>query len=172
MVRWLGKNVRYHVLLAVKKIKNWWKSSKKIPKNEILDQKMNVGAAYLLISDFLVDSQSQQKLTTKFFHITIRWLYKRFAIHSNPLWSLEFLIQIDLKHGASTIQFFLKKTSSYKSHLTQQNKNYTPVAQLKTLLTLQIFQKTCLWLLSDETLTLHHFYAPKNGIFKVLGKQM
>ena len=107
--------------------------------------KMIFGAAYLLISDFLVDSQSQQKLATKFFHITIRWLYKRFAVHSNPLWSLEFLIQIDLKHDSSTIQFFLKKTSSYKSHLTQQYKNYTPATQLKTLLTLQIFQKTCLW---------------------------
>ena len=133
---------------------------------------MIFGAAYLLISDFLVDSQSQQKLATKFFHITIRWLYKRFAVHSNPLWSLEFLIQIDLKHDSSTIQFFLKKTSSYKSHLTQQYKNYTPATQLKTLLTLQIFQKTCLWFLSDETLALHHFYAPENCIFKVLGKQM
>ena len=133
---------------------------------------MIFGAAYLLISDFLVDSQSQQKLATKFFHITIRWLYKRFAVHSNPLRSLEFLIQIDLKHDSSTIQFFLKKTSSYKPHLTQQYKNYTPATQLKTLLTLQIFQKTCLWFLSDETLALHHFYAPKNCIFKVLGKQM
>ena len=83
---------------------------------------MNVGAAYLLISDFLVDSQSQQKLTTKFFHITIRWLYKRFAIHSNPLWSLEFLIQIDLKHGTGQYSFFSKKLHLIKVTLLNKIK--------------------------------------------------
>ena len=34
-------------------------------------QNLLFGVVYLLISDFLVDSQSQQKLTTKIFHITI-----------------------------------------------------------------------------------------------------
>ena len=42
MVGRLGKNVRHHGLLAAK-----------------------------TISDFLVDSQSQQKLATKIFHITL-----------------------------------------------------------------------------------------------------
>ena len=34
-------------------------------------QNLLFGVVYLLISDFLVDSQSQQKLATKIFHITI-----------------------------------------------------------------------------------------------------
>ena len=74
------------------------------------------------------------------------------------------------QHKHSTVSF--RKTSSYKPHLTQYYKKYTPATQLKTLLTLQIFQKTCLWLVSDKTLALHHFYAPKNFIFKARGKQM
>ena len=76
MVGWLGKNVRHHGLLAAKKIKNWLKFSKTISKNKIWTRKYMIqnllfGVVYVLISNFLVDSQSQQKLTTKIFHITI-----------------------------------------------------------------------------------------------------
>ena len=60
---------------------------------------------------------------------------------------------------------FSQETSSYKPHLTQLYEKYTPATQLKTLLTLQIFQKTCLWLVPDKTLAVHHFYAPKKCIF-------
>ena len=61
---------------------------------------------------------------------------------------------------------FSQKTSSYKPHLTQHYKKYTPATQLKTLLTLQIFQKTCLWLASDKTFALYHFHAPRNRTWK------
>ena len=80
MVTWLGKNFRHHGLLAAKKKKkNWLKSSKIIAKNEIWTRKYMIqnllfGAVYLIISDFLVDSQSEQKLATKIFHITIQFL--------------------------------------------------------------------------------------------------
>ena len=88
------------------------------------------------------------------------------------LWSPEFEIQINLKYNTSTVQFLSKKI--HLTNLTSLNikKKYTPKTQLKILLTLQIFQKTCLWLVSDKTLALHHFYAPKNFIFKARGKQM
>ena len=60
------------------------------------------------------------------------------------------------------------KVSLKKLHLTNLTslkiKKYTPATQLKTLHTLQIFQKTSLWLVSDKSLALHHFYAPKNHI--------
>ena len=42
MMGWLGKNVRHHSLLAAKKIKNWLKSSKAIPKNEIWIRKQMI----------------------------------------------------------------------------------------------------------------------------------
>ena len=41
---------------------------------ENLLQNLLFGVAYLLISDFLVDSQSQQKEAAKIFHITIQLL--------------------------------------------------------------------------------------------------
>ena len=81
------------------------------------------------------------------------------------LWSLEFVIQINLKHDTSKIQFF-SKTSSFKTHLTQ-HKKFTPVARLKTL-PLYKFPRKPIWLVPDKTLALHHFYAPKNCIFKAL----
>ena len=81
------------------------------------------------------------------------------------------MIQLNLNTTPAQYSFS-QKTSSYKPHLTQHYKRYTAAAQLKTLLTLQIFQKICLWLVSDKTLALHHFYTPKNFIFKVVGKQM
>ena len=79
MVTWLGKNFRHHDLLAAKNYKNWLKSSKIIAKNEIWTRKYMIqnllfGVVYLIISDFLVDSQSEQKLATKIFHITIQFL--------------------------------------------------------------------------------------------------
>ena len=46
---------------------NCLKSSKTIPKVHIL-------IVRILISDFLVDSQSQQKLAAKIFHITIQFM--------------------------------------------------------------------------------------------------
>ena len=45
-------------------------------------------------------------------------------------------------------------------------------SQPETLLTLQIFQKTFLWLVLDKTFALHYLCAPKNYIFKALGKQI
>ena len=49
---------------------------------------------------------------------------------------------------------FAQKTSFYKSHLSQHYKKYTPTKQPKTLLTLQIFQQVCFWLVSDKTCTI------------------
>ena len=54
-------------------------------------QNLLFGVAYLLISYFLVDSQSQQKLSTKIFQYSFNWpsglgnyfVCKRFAVHSN-----------------------------------------------------------------------------------------
>ena len=37
-------------------------------------QNLLCGVVYLLISDFLVDPQSQQKLATNIFHITVQCL--------------------------------------------------------------------------------------------------
>ena len=61
---------------------------------------------------------------------------------------------------------FPQKTSSCKPHLTQHYKKYTLATQLNTFLTLQIFQKTCVWLVSDKTLALHHFYAQQKVHFQ------
>ena len=54
---------------------------------------------------------------------------------------------------------------------TQHCKKYTPAIQPKSLFTLQIFQQTCLWLMSDKVFPLHHFGKPKNCILEELGKQ-
>ena len=112
MVGWLGKNVRHHGLLAAKKKKNWLKFSKTTPKNKIWTRKEMIqnllfGVVYLLISDFLVDSQSQQKLATKIFLLSIvsvglvGYVTTSYARDSQfiqtLLWSLEFLIQLNLK---------------------------------------------------------------------------
>ena len=50
-----------------------------------------------------------------------------------------------------------KHQSFYKPQLTQHYRKYTPATQPKTLLTLQIFQQICCWLVSDKTFALHHF---------------
>ena len=94
------------------------------------------------------------------------------AVHSNPpvVTGICDPNKSQARHQHNIVS--LKKTTSYKPHLTQHYKKYTPATHLKPLLTLQILQKTCLWLVSDKTLALHHFYAPKNCIFKAVGKQM
>ena len=115
MVGWLGKNVRHHGLLAAKKKKKKKKKlikSKTTPKNKIWTRKEMIqnllfGVVYLLISDFLVDSQSQQKLATKIFLLSIvsvglvGYVTTSYARDSQfiqtLLWSLEFLIQLNLK---------------------------------------------------------------------------
>ena len=95
-----------------KKKKNWLKFSKTTPKNKIWTRKEMIqnllfGVVYLLISDFLVDSQSQQKLATKIFLLSIvsvglvGYVTTSYARDSQfiqtLLWSLEFLIQLNLK---------------------------------------------------------------------------
>ena len=70
-------------------------------------QNLLFGVVYLLISDFLVDSQSQQKLATKIFLLSIvsvglvGYVTTSYARDSQfiqtLLWSLEFLIQLNLK---------------------------------------------------------------------------
>ena len=50
-----------------------------------------------------------------------------------------------------------KHQSFYKCQLTQHYEKYTTTTKPKTLLTLQIFQQTCFWLVSDKTSALHHF---------------
>ena len=172
------------MIFGSKKIKNWIKFSKTIPKNKIWTSKLIIqhllfGVVYLLISDFLVDSQSQQKLATKVFHTTIVFvglmgqtttLYARDPqLIQTLLWSLEFVIQLKLKHDTSTTQFLSK---NFILQTSPHSALPTPATQLKSSLTLQIFQKTCLSLVSNKTLALHHFYSPKNCIFKALGKQM
>ena len=136
MVVQLGKDVRHHGLLETKQIKNWLESSKVISKNEIWTRKYMIqnlffGVVYLLISDFLVDFQSQQKLATKIFHITMQSVsagivgqvatsYARDSqFIQTLLLSLEFVIQLNLKHDTTTLQFpsknFILQTSPHST---------------------------------------------------------
>ena len=95
-----------------KKKKKRLKLYKKTPKKKIWTRKEMIqnllfGVVYLLISDFLVDSQSQQKLATKIFLLSIvsvglvGYVTTSYARDSQfiqtLLWSLEFLIQLNLK---------------------------------------------------------------------------
>ena len=80
---------------------------------------LTFGVVYLLISNFLVGSQIPKKLATKIFHIAIVSVglvgqvttsYARDSqFIQTLLWSLEFVIQLNLKHDTSTIQFLSKK---------------------------------------------------------------
>lgn len=57
-----------------------------------------------------------------------------------------------------TKQFHSKKHHTFYEHqLTHHYEKYTSTAQPKTLFTLQIFQQTRFWLVSDKTFALHHF---------------
>ena len=47
-----------------------------------------------------------------------------------------------------------KHLSFYQPQLTQHYKKYAPTRQPKTILTLQIFQQTCFWWVSDKTFAL------------------
>ena len=104
--------VCWHQKKKKEKKKNWLKFSKTTPKNKIWTRKEMIqnllfGVVYLLISDFLVDSQSQQKLATKIFLLSIvsvglvGYVTTSYARDSQfiqtLLWSLEFLIQLNLK---------------------------------------------------------------------------
>ena len=50
-----------------------------------------------------------------------------------------------------------KPYSFYKPQLNQHCKKYIPATKPKTLLTLQIFQQTCFWLVPVKTFALYHF---------------
>ena len=159
-----------------KKFKNWWKSSKKIPKNEIWTRKWMIqndiwsclSINFRFSSRFSKPAKTSNKVLSHNNTVAVQEVCSTFK--PSVVTGIFDPNRSQARQQHNTV--FSQKTSSYKPHLTQQYKNYTPATQLKTLLTLQIFQKTCLWFLSDETLALHHFYAPKNCIFKVLGKQM
>ena len=85
-----------------------------------------VFVVYLLISDSLVES-----------------------IKANKNWEKRSLIlQYSFAQKASLILRTLTPSKHYKK--------YTPATQSKTLLTLQIFQETCFWLVSEKTFALHH----------------
>ena len=86
------------------------------------------------------------------------------------LWSLQFVIQVNLNHDTSTIQFYSKKFNL--PNLTSLNMKKIYSSNTAKNRTLQIFQKTCLCLVSNKTLALYHFYSAKYCIFKALGKQM
>ena len=111
-------------------------------------QNLLFGVVYLLISGCLVDFQSQKNYQQRSFtqQYSFCWpsglgnyfVCKRFALHLNP--PVVTGICDPHKSQARPAQYsFLQKTSFYKTRLTQHYKKYTPIAQLKTLFTLQIF---------------------------------
>ena len=96
-------------------------------------------------------------------------MYKRFAVHSNPPVVTTGVCDPNKSPSTTPAQYsFSQKTSSYKPHLTQHYEKYTSATQLKTVFTLQIFQKTCLWLMSDKALALPFLCTQKSKCLYII----
>ena len=80
-------------------------------------QNLLLGVVYLLVSDFLEDSQSQQKPAINKDLSNNNTRDSQFI--QTLLWSLEFVIQVNLQHDTSTIEFlskyFLLQTSPHST---------------------------------------------------------
>ena len=109
---------------------HWLKRLKTVPKKQSLYQKNKwyaenlICGVYLLVLDF----QSQQKVAKKSlsFYNTVS-LKKPHSFYERQQW-------VNIKINVNIRTSTLKKD--------------TPVTQPKTLITLQIFQQTCFWLVS------------------------
>ena len=81
---------------------NWLKRPKTVPKNEIWARKYMIQkhlfGVYLLISNFLLESQNQQKLATKIIGFTIQF-HSRKITHFTNLNSLSIIKNILFEHS-------------------------------------------------------------------------